>query len=186
MHLKIHETGSTRHRLQAAIVQYIRLMSIIRITSDYVGPPPQPGLATPKPIVDTQTSPGCSEILAQCTRERQDNLPWIRISPLFATDYTRATGEHKRAVELVEPGSSNVTAINHYLMRPTVHCVQAILLIILVLQNDMRPQAAWMLLGVIVRRRKAYICTKPMRVGRYSDSYGKSNTPALDHHGNSV
>jgi hypothetical protein len=37
------------------------------------------------------------------------------------------------------------------LMRPTLHCVQAKLLIGLVLQNDMRPQAAWMLLGATVR-----------------------------------
>jgi hypothetical protein len=36
-------------------------------------------------------------------------------------------------------------------MRPTVHCVQARLLIGLVLQNDMRPQAAWMLLGDTIR-----------------------------------
>jgi hypothetical protein len=36
-------------------------------------------------------------------------------------------------------------------MRPTVQCVQARLLIGLVLQNDMRPQAAWMLLGDTIR-----------------------------------
>lgn len=36
-------------------------------------------------------------------------------------------------------------------MQPSVHCVQAMLLIGLVLQNDMRPQAAWMLLGNTIR-----------------------------------
>jgi hypothetical protein len=36
-------------------------------------------------------------------------------------------------------------------MRPTVSCVQAMLLIGLVLQNDMRPQASWMLIGSTVR-----------------------------------
>lgn len=37
------------------------------------------------------------------------------------------------------------------MMRPTISCVQALLLIGLVLQNDMRPQAAWMLIGTTVR-----------------------------------
>lgn len=37
------------------------------------------------------------------------------------------------------------------MMRPAVACVQALLLIGLVLQNDMCPQAAWMLIGTTVR-----------------------------------
>lgn len=36
-------------------------------------------------------------------------------------------------------------------MRPTYLCVQALLLIGNILQNDMQPQAAWTLLGMTIR-----------------------------------
>jgi hypothetical protein len=55
-------------------------------------------------------------------------------------------------------------------MRPTLSCVQAMLLIGLVLQNDMRPQASWMLMGSTVRMadslglHKAKDCDSPHRL----------------------
>lgn len=39
----------------------------------------------------------------------------------------------------------------NFLLRPSILCVQAMLLVGLVLQNDMRPQAAWAHLGMTIR-----------------------------------
>lgn len=41
--------------------------------------------------------------------------------------------------------------LDNYLVQPTFLCVQALLLISYVLQNDLKPQAAWALLGTTVR-----------------------------------